>query len=72
MNHSVKTASISLFFISTLFSENIEKDLPNDTFKTVPMYPDLNMVAKVGGSNQSSFSVPTQNDMQWSIDGKES
>jgi hypothetical protein len=27
MNHSVKTASITLFFISTLFSANIEKDL---------------------------------------------
>jgi len=27
MNHSVKTASITLFFISTLFSGNIEKDL---------------------------------------------
>ena len=43
MNHSVKTASISLFFISTLFSENIEKDLqtqfilaePGDTI-TIP------------------------------------
>ena len=43
MNHSVKTASITLFFISTLFSDNIEKDLqtqfilaePGDTI-TIP------------------------------------
>ena len=43
MNHSVKTASITLFFISTLFSGNIEKDLqtpfilaePGDTI-TIP------------------------------------
>ena len=36
MNHSVKTASITLFFISTLFSGNIEKDLQTQFILAAP------------------------------------